>query len=145
MSFDLAVWNSEEAMTDAQALEIYDRLCEDWPFLEGESANVEAFYQELIQKWPEIDTIPEDRVGEFDFCPWSCALNHSGGAVVMSCVWSKATDVAQEVGSLAYKHGLVLFDPQASRVILPEHLQEKLQSRHSESPRRSLFQRLFGR
>jgi hypothetical protein len=134
MSFDLGVWNSEEAVTVAQASETNLRLCEDWPYLEGENAAVEAFYQELIQGWPEIDRIPEERVGDFDFCPWSCALNHSGRAVVMSCVWPKATEVGQAVEALARKHGLLLIDPQVSRVILPERL---------EPPMRGFFQRLF--
>ena len=134
MSFDLGVWNSEEPITDAQASETYLRLCQDLPYLDGENAAVEAFYQELIQRWPEIDTIPEEKVGDFDFCPWSCALNHSGRAVVMSCVWSKATEVGRVVEALARKHGLLLFDPQASRVILTEHL---------HPPRRGFFQRLF--
>ena len=134
MSFDLGVWNSEGPITDGQASEIYGRLCEDWPYLEGESKAVEAFYQELIQRWPEIDTILEDEVGDFDRCPWSCALERSGRAVVMACVWSKATDVAQFVERLARKHGLVLFDPQSGRVTLPPHL---------EPPKPSFFQRLF--
>ena len=134
MSFDLGVWNCEEPLTDAQASETYLRLCGEWPYLEGENAAVEAFYRELIQRWPEIDTILDDRVGDFDFSPWSCALKHSGRAVVMSCVWSKAADVAQYVEALARKHGLLLFDPQANRVILPEHL---------VPPKRGFLQRMF--
>jgi hypothetical protein len=97
---------------------------------------VPAFYQELIERWPEIDTIPEEMVGDLDFCPWSCALNHSGMAVVMSCVWPKANDVAEYVGSLALKHQLLLFDPQANRVVLPAHVRPK---------KRGMWQRLFGK
>ncbi len=103
--------------------------------MDGNSPAVGAFYQELIEKWPEIDTIPEDRLGDFDFCPWSCALNHSGMAVVISCVWSMANEVAEHVESLAQKHRLLLFDPQADRVVLPDYLRPKS---------RGLWQRLFG-
>ncbi len=134
MSFDLAVWNDEVPLTHAQASEIYQRLCEEWPYLEGQSPHVEAFYQELIQRWPEIDTILDDRVDDIDLCPWSCALNHSGKAVVIACVWPKAAEVAQFVEKLARRHRLVLFDPQANRVILPEHL---------APPKSGFFQRLL--
>jgi hypothetical protein len=136
MSFDLGVWCCDEPLTDKQAGEIYLQLCEQWPYLEGDSPAVAVFYQELIEHWPEIDTVPEEKVGEFDFSPWSCELCHSGMAVVMSCVWSKADDVAQYVKALALKHDLLLFDPQANRVTLPERF---------KSAKRGLLQRLLGR
>ena len=136
MSFDLGVWHCEEPLTNAEASDIYLRLCEEWPYLEGEHPSVQAFYEELIQHWPEIDTVPEDKVGDFDFSPWSCELNHSGKAVVMSCVWPKADEVAEYVAALARKHQLLLFDPQANRVRLPENL---------SPPRRGLLSRLLRR
>ena len=136
MSIDLGVWDSSKSLTNSEAGEIYAKLCKEWPHLEGNSANVAAFYNELIEKWPEIDTIPEEKIGDFDFCPWSCALNHSGMAIVMSCVWSKANEVGEFVGHLAQKHHLLLFDPQANRAVLPKHLSLKTLS---------LWQRLFNR
>lgn len=136
MSFDLGVWHAEEPLTDREASDTYLRLCEEWPFLEGDHPAVNAFYEELVKHWPEIDTIPEEKVGDFDFCPWSCELNHSGVAVVMSCVWPKATAVAEYVAELARKHGLLFFDPQAGRVTLPDHL---------IPPRQGFWRRLFRR
>jgi hypothetical protein len=136
MSFDLGVWHSDEPLTDRQAGEIYLRLCEQWPYLEGETPAVATFYQELIEHWPEIDTVPEEKVGDFDFSPWSCELCHSGVSVVMSCVWSKADDVASYVKLLARKHELLLFDPQANRVTLPARLR---------TVKRGLLQRLLGK
>ncbi len=135
MSFDLGVWRSEESLTKDQAGEIYLHLCENWPYLEGDHPAVGGFYTELIGHWPEIDTIAKDRVGDFDFCPWSCALCHSGKAVVMSCVWPKASEVADYVEALARMHELVLYDPQADRVYLPDHL---------KPARRGLLQRWLG-
>jgi hypothetical protein len=134
MSFDLGVWYSNHPLTNKQACEIYLRLCEDGPYLEGDSPAVASFYEELTAHWPEIDTIPEDKIGDFDFCPWSCALDHGGMSVVMSCVWPQAESVGEFVERLAIKHGLLLYDPQADQVTLPEHLRAK---------KRSLFQRLF--
>lgn len=136
MSFDLAVWHTEEPLTNEKASEIYLRFCQNWPYLEGSNPAVSAFYEELTSRWPELDTIPEHHIGNFDFCPWSCALSHSGMAVVMTSVWSKATEVAKYVEPLARKHDLLLFDPQASRAILPVRLRLK---------RRGLLNRLLGR
>jgi hypothetical protein len=125
MSFDLAIWHSENSLTSEQAQQIYTKLCEEWPYLEGVNPNVDALYRELTEKWPELDTIPEERIGDFDFCPWSCALNRSGMALITSCVWPKAPDVAKHLLMLAEKHNLVLFDPQTATVVLPKNLRQK--------------------
>lgn len=125
MSFDLAVWHSEGPLEENEATQIYIKLCEEWPYLEGANPNVDAFYRELTEKWPEIDTIPEEKIGDFDHCPWSCALSHSGMAIVMSCVWPKAEEVARRVIGLAKKHRLVLYDPQTNLVVPPDSLQKK--------------------
>jgi hypothetical protein len=125
MSYDLAVWHTEEPLTNEKAAGIYLRLCEDWPYLHGDNAAVSAFYEELTARWPEIDTIPEHHIGDFDYCPCSCAISHSGMAVVLACVWPKAVEVAQFVQPLARKHGLRLFDPQSNRASLPDRLQPK--------------------
>lgn len=125
MSFDLGVWHAEKPLTADEAQQVYLKLCEDWPHLEGANSNVDAFYNELTQQWAEIYTIPEGKVGDFDLCPWSCALSHSGMAIVMSCVWPKAEEVARRVIELAEKHQLVLYDPQSDSVILPEYLRKK--------------------
>lgn len=146
MSFDLAVWYSDQPLSDNEAEKIYLNLCENWPFLEGSHTSVTEFYNELVQKWPEIDAIPEERVGDFEFCPWSCALCHSGTAIVTSCVWPMADKVSDFVMDLAYDHDLVCFDPQARRVILPAKLLPKKRNPTAtdSTQRASLFARLLG-
>jgi len=69
MSCDYGVWYSERALTKQEAGKIYTALCEQWPFLDGENAAVRAFYDELTGRWPEIDTIREERVDDHDYCP----------------------------------------------------------------------------
>jgi hypothetical protein len=131
MSFDLSVWHCEKWIGREEAGHVHVKLCQEWPYLTGSSPRVEAFYKELTDRWPEIDTIALERIDDVDLCPWSCALSHSGMAVVLACVWSKADDVADYVTKLAEKHKLVLFDPQANRVILPPHLEQKGRSSRS--------------
>ena len=117
MSFDLGVWFPQKRISNREASELYARLCDG--DLTGVTPHpaVDAFYAELTERHPEIDTIPEERFGDHDHCPWSCSLDHSPGYVIMSCVWSRAKYVEELVENLARKHGLAVFDPQSDEVI----------------------------
>ena len=139
MSCDYGVWYSETRLTNKEAAKIYVALCEQWPFLEGEHPAVRDFYDELTRRWPEIDTVPDERIGDKDYCPWSCEISHSGIAVVTACVWSMADKVGAFIQELAIKHKLVFFDPQSERVLLPDHLAT------TQSKKRGWFGGLFGR
>jgi hypothetical protein len=124
MSYDLGVWYPHKRFNDKEAGRLYTRLCE------GDSSGVVAhpaiddFYKELTALHPEIDTIPEERVGDFEHCPWSCALDRSPGHLIMACVWSKATYVHTLVEDLARKHGLAVYDPQSDRLTYPDNSSE---------------------
>jgi hypothetical protein len=123
MSCDYGVWYSDNPLTNEEATKIYLALCERWPYLEGENKAVRVFYDELIRRWPEVDMVPDEKIDDKDYCPWSCAISHSGMAVVTACVWSMAGKVGEVIEELAVKHKLVFFDPQSERVRLPEHLE----------------------
>jgi hypothetical protein len=120
VSFDLGVWYPQKRISNQQASELYARLCD------GDTAGVEphpaidAFYAELTVRYPEIDTIPEEKLGDYDHCPWSCSLDRSPGHVIMACVWPRATQVAELVEKLGRKHGLAIFDPQSDEVHYPD-------------------------
>jgi hypothetical protein len=120
MSFDLGVWFPHKSLTDQEAGETYVRLCG------GDSAGLrphpalDAFYTDLTARYPEIDTIPEDRIDDHDYCPWSCALDRSPAFIVMPCVWSQAENVYRCVHDLARKHGLAVYDPQSGRITYPD-------------------------
>ena len=68
----------------------------------------------------EIDTIPEEKIDDHDYCPWSCRLDYLPSYVIMSCVWSKANYVHELVQVLARQHGLALYDPQSEKVTYPD-------------------------
>ena len=119
MSFDLGVWYPQKRIRNEEATELYVRLCDGDTSGVVSHPAIDAFYLELTAKHPEIDTIPEEKIGDHDYCPWSCKLDYSPSHVIMSCVWSKATYVHQLVQGLARKHGLALFDPQSEEVIYP--------------------------
>jgi hypothetical protein len=106
-------------LTDEEAGTLYLDLCKSR--VDGVTPHpaVDAFYAELTARWPEIDTIPEERIGDADYCPWSVALDRSPSHVLMSCVWSHAETVKCAVRDLALKHGLAMYDPQQGKVFYP--------------------------
>ena len=116
MSFDLGIWDKQIGTT----ADVYLKLCEGEFTPEGTSQALLDFYLELTRRWPEMDSIPEERIGDFDYCPWSTGpLERSGMHIIINCVWPKAQDVGEYVSALAYKHGLVLYDPQEDAIKLP--------------------------
>ena len=113
MSFDLAVMNIERNISPNKASEIYEQLCEgDYEILQP-SEKIDAFYQELIEKYPDIDTYSDDEV---DNCPWSAEIDISDGAVVMNIVWSRVDEVLPFAVKLAAKHSLACYDPQEDKI-----------------------------
>jgi hypothetical protein len=66
MSCDYGAWYSETSVTKEEAAKIYIALCEEWPSLEGENASVRDFSNDLTKRWPEVDTIPEERIDDHE-------------------------------------------------------------------------------
>lgn len=120
MSCDFGVWFPHARLSNREAGALYVRLCNgDTSGIQPHPA-VNAFYSELTAMHPEIDTVPDDRVDDHDYCPWSCELDRSPAHVIMPCVWSKAEYVTTLVHELAQKYGLAVYDPQSDRVTYPD-------------------------
>ena len=120
MSFDLGVWYPQKLIPNEEAAELYVRLCDGDASGVAPHSAIDAFYAELTTKHPEIDSIPEEKIDDHAYCPWSCKLDHAPTHVIMSCVWSQATSVHQLVKELTRKHGLALYDPQSKEVVYPD-------------------------
>jgi hypothetical protein len=120
MSFDLGVWYPDKRIGNKEAGELYARLCDGDTGGVIPRPSVDAFYAELTAKHPEIDKVPKEKINDHDYSPWSCNLDRSPGHVIMSCVWSKATDVHKLVEDLVRKHGLALYDPQSDLITYPD-------------------------
>ena len=120
MSFDLSVWYPQERIANKEAGELYVRLCDGDTSRVVPNPAIDAFYAELTARYPEIGTVPTEKIDDHDRCPWSCKLDHSPAHVIMSCVWPKATDVGRLVQELARKHGLAMYDPQSDVVTYPD-------------------------
>lgn len=119
MSFDLAVMNVESRISSEAAADIYGELCDGNYDVLKPSVKIDAFYQELITRYPDIESYSDDDVDE---CPWSVEIDVSDGAVMMCIVWSRVEEVAPFVMRLAEKHGLACYDPQDDKLHLPPSL-----------------------
>ena len=120
MSYDLAVWNTKSRLSNEEAVKLYHQLCDSIITGVAPHPGIEAFYTELTTKHPEIDDVPDDRIDDTDYCPWSIAFDRSPGHLIMPCVWSKAEYVDGLIRTLARKHGLAVFDPQSGTVSYPD-------------------------
>jgi hypothetical protein len=119
MSFDLAIWYPHQQLSAEGALLVYQGLCEgNLSELKPHPA-IDAFYEELTAKHPEIDDIPEDKIDDHDLCPWSIEHDHSDRHMIICAVWSKAEYVSDFIHQLARKHGLIVFDPQSTVITYP--------------------------
>ena len=120
MSCDFGILSINEKLTNEEASELYGALCEGDTSGVIPSARIDAFYEELTSKHPEIDDIPEEEIDNTDLCPWSIAFDRSPGHLIVSCVWTKADYVYDLVAELARKHQLALFSPQAELIVYPD-------------------------
>jgi len=120
MSCDYALWYPDRRLTNAEAGALYHALCDSRTDGVVPNPAIAAFYAELTSIHPEIDTIPEEKVGDTDLCPWSIAFDRSPGHLIICCVWPKANYVGDLLGRLAKKHGLALYDPQSERITYPD-------------------------
>lgn len=119
MSFDLAIWYPHEKVTDEEAGQIHLDLCDEKPTRLKPHPSILDFYQELTSLHPEIDDVPEDRLGDLDFCPWSVEFDRSDSFILLCAVWPRAEYVSDLILRLADKHGLAVYDPQIGHIFYP--------------------------
>ena len=121
-NFYLGVWHSRTAISDDEAAQQYALLGDANSALRQFDSQVYAFYYQLRELYPEIDMVPESDLGT---CPWACAIEMSGGYVIMAIRPEQAERFVPELLALAEQHELVCFDPQAGKVHLPPHLRAR--------------------
>lgn len=115
MSFDLCVWYSGTAVSEAEALATYHGLVQGDPGNVEESPALGAFTADLRREFPWLDdphVEPDDITDGFE-------LETSDWHVWFGIPWSNVVRVAPVIARLAAQHDLVLFDPQEPRVHLP--------------------------
>jgi len=119
MSYDLAIWFPNQILSDEQAYQQYRKLCDEDISGLTSHPSIGRFYLELYKIHPEVDDVPDDKIGDFDFCPWSVEHDLSDRHLMLSCVWSHANHVHDLILGLARKYGLAVFDPQLLNIHYP--------------------------
>lgn len=114
MSFDLAVWEGERPVSDAEAAEAYARIMDPLETAEPEPPTpaITAFVQALLAHWPDIDVDESS--------PWSASPlmgDASGSTFYTGVVWSRADEAGEFIAATARAHGLVCYDPQSEHLV----------------------------
>lgn len=120
MSFDIAVLSLEKKVTNAEATDIYAELNEGNYSRIAPNDAINRIYHEVTAKHPEIDDVPDDKIDDLDFCPWSCDIDKSDGHLIISTVWPKSDYAHKLVQEIATKHQLPTFDPQNGVITYPD-------------------------
>ncbi|MEU1879290.1 hypothetical protein ABZ470_18405 [Streptosporangium sp. NPDC020072] len=114
MSFDLGVWAIPQSISDAQAMRIYEELCEENAASVRDDPGVQRFAQALLEQFPALEDLADEQI---EASPWSVSPWVTGSHVIISTVWSRSSEVTQFVLGLTGQYGLVCFDPQNAVVV----------------------------
>ncbi|WP_447895380.1 hypothetical protein [Vreelandella sp. GE22] len=112
MSHDLGFFSVKQGATTAEVRAAYLNSCErvdpSWPSSEA----LKSFISTLEGQYPCIDKLSDDEV---DNSPWSCGFDKSDGHIIVSMVFSRASEVGNFIWALLERHELIVFDPQADK------------------------------
>jgi hypothetical protein len=92
---------------------------------------VAAFVAGLTKRWPDLsDEDDEPEEGS----PWAANIDTSPAHVIVSISWGWAGEAKAAFGSMALRHGLYVFDPQASSLYGPSRPGDLEAFREPEGP-----------
>jgi hypothetical protein len=115
MSHDLGFFSLKQGATTSEVRAAYLSSCEgenvSWP----PSAALKSFVSALEKEYPCIDTLNDDVVDE---SPWSCGFDKGEGHIIVSMVFSRASEVGDFVWGLLEQYELIVFDPQADKAYI---------------------------
>ena len=110
MSIEIAIWRTEKPIGDIAAAKLYSRLIEGDLSKLQPHPSIEAFYRDLVARFPEIHDTPPEKI---DDCPWSCKIDRSSVHLIVSTPFSirqvLAEAVGNHIGELQMKHGLTAY------------------------------------
>jgi hypothetical protein len=121
MSYDLIVWKGPVTSSEDEARALVDRWHNDESGTFEPSRDVSRFYDALMQRYPALESFSDEELRSAARPTyWAVTPERSDRIVDMSFSWSVPGEVIDDVMALARDHGLVLYDPQAPYVRLPD-------------------------
>ncbi len=115
MSHDLGFFSIKQGATTSEVRAAYLSSCEGETTLWPQSTALKSFITALENEYPCIDTLSDDEV---DNSPWSCGFDKGEGHIIVSMVFSRASEVGNFVWGLLDQHEIIVFDPQADKAYL---------------------------
>jgi hypothetical protein len=119
VSFDLGVLDFDEVPSHVEVTARYAVLCEGTDDGMARSARVDAFIAECLARWPG------DTDADFESSPWASwplETQRTAAGLVANIVWARAEELKAAWAEMAERHGLVLYDPQADELVLPDRM-----------------------
>ena len=151
MSYDLAVWHSDTAMSPDDAGTFYSHVGHDWVIVREHPA-LRDFCRALMAEFPGVidpadleqdftapgmtmlmpypDLLKSSKSAAFPAAPkplapsWSILPSFTGLAMTLS-LGSGKPEIGPAIPRLAGVYGLIAYDPQAGAVALPPHLADQ--------------------
>ena len=121
MSFDLYVWPIDRQVTQEEAASELERLSDYDRPREATDPRLRAFVAELRARFPE--GFPDKSEIDADWQPPEGTvvfeLNESREHAFLGIPWSFVSPVGAAAQEIAFRHDLMLFDPQSEMAILP--------------------------
>lgn len=115
MSHDLGFFSIKQGASTSEIRDAYLSSCEgntpQWP----SSSALQSFVSALENKYPCIDSLSDD---EIDDSPWSCDFDKGEGHIIVSMVFSRASEVGNFIWELLEQYELIVFDPQADKAYI---------------------------
>lgn len=119
MSFDLMAWKAPRTTDEDEAKRIADRYYGSGdPDVFEPSADVLRFYDELIQRYPELGAYRE--ASDRSEALWTVSPERSDRVIELCIKWGAPDEALDFIVDLARKYDLVLYDPQGPSVHWPE-------------------------
>lgn len=132
MSFDIAIWSKDLAVTDEEAEKLYKAICEGNLELIKSNISIDMLYNELTAIHPEKDKIPDSEEGNEDLSPWTERIKRSEGHLIICSVWAKSKYVFELLKSLTEKYNLALYDIQTVKLYMKEETEKEEKKEEKE-------------
>jgi hypothetical protein len=109
MSFDLYVWHEPAPITADAARAKLERWDEGDADVFKPHPAVPMMRDAILERFPALESLSDEDIDTLGV--WSLTPERSDSILVLSCVWSRADEVAGVVLAMAADHRLVCYEP----------------------------------
>ncbi|WP_405960722.1 hypothetical protein OG235_27015 [Streptomyces sp. NBC_00024] len=115
MSYDLAFWYESRSIDSKTAFRKYDATVDGESGVTAGSPRVAAFHRDVLNAYQDLTENTSEE--EAEQSPWTSSVYFNGECVLVTIAWSRRSEVADALITMAKNRGLVTYDPQDGLVI----------------------------